>query len=512
MSSTPCCRACAWATTWCGRWTGWATTPTSRGRWFGQAPIIVRSSSLLEDSFGNAFAGKYRSEFCPNQGNPERRMEEFLRAVRLVYASALNPDAIAYRHTRGLGDNDEQMAILVQRVSGMPYRDFFFPGLAGVAFSHNLYAWNDKIDPSRGVIRLVFGLGTRAVNRVGGDYPRMIAISHPHLRPEAGPKIAKYSQRLADVIDLKKNQLVSRPVPDILDGGEYPDVHYLVSVMSDGFLQDPVGTYFDASKDLVLTFNNLISQTDFVKTIGAILATLERAYGLPVDVEFTASLGAGGRVRVNLLQCRPMALPGAAGPVAVPESVPAGRTLFRAGRLINGGVVRGIRWVVYLDPRRYAALTDMEIKRSLGRIVGRVNGHPSIAGSKVLMMGPGRWGSSNIHLGVNVGYADISNASVLVELACEEAGHLPDVSYGTHFFQDLVESRIIYLPVYPDDPQAEFNKSFFECSPNALGQLLPDAARFGEYLTVIDVPAAAGGSHAHVVADPHGRKAICFLE
>ena len=91
--------------------------------YFGQAPIIVRSSSFLEDSFGNAFAGKYRSEFCANQGPPENRMEEFLRAVKLVYASALNPDAISYRHRRGLGDSDEQMAILV-RLGCMELRPF----------------------------------------------------------------------------------------------------------------------------------------------------------------------------------------------------------------------------------------------------------------------------------------------------------------------------------------------------------------------------------------------------
>ena len=152
--------------------------------YFGQAAIIVRSSSLLEDSFGNAFAGKYRSEFCANQGSPEERLQVFLKAVKLVYASALNPDALSYRCRRGLGDKDEQMAILVQRVSGMPYKNYFFPPLAGVAFSKNLYVWNDRIDPNQGIIRLVFGLGTGAVNRVGGDYPRMIAVSHP--QPAAG--------------------------------------------------------------------------------------------------------------------------------------------------------------------------------------------------------------------------------------------------------------------------------------------------------------------------------------
>ncbi len=184
--------------------------------YFGQAPIIVRSSSLLEDSFGNAFAGKYRSEFCANQGNPEKRLESFLRAVKLVYASALNPDALIYRKKRGLGEGDEQMAILVQRVSGMPYRKYFFPSLAGVAFSRNLYAWTNRIDPGKGMIRLVFGLGTRAVNRVGGDYPRMIAVSHPELRPEIGRQISKYSQKNIDLLDLEANEFATYPVREVL--------------------------------------------------------------------------------------------------------------------------------------------------------------------------------------------------------------------------------------------------------------------------------------------------------
>ncbi len=186
--------------------------------YFGQAPIIVRSSSLLEDGIGNAFAGKYRSEFCANQGDPDERMASFLRAIKLVYASALNPQALAYRRKRGLGDSDEQMAILVQRVSGAPYRQYFFPSLAGVAFSRNLYAWSSRIDPEQGIIRLVFGLGTRAVDRVTGDYPRMIPLSDPELRPEVGMKVVRYSQKNVDLIDLEKNEFSTQPFSRIIAG------------------------------------------------------------------------------------------------------------------------------------------------------------------------------------------------------------------------------------------------------------------------------------------------------
>jgi pyruvate,water dikinase len=98
------------------------------------------------------------------------------------------------------------MAVLAQRVSGRVFRNFFFPALAGVAFSRNLYVWTNRIDPRQGVIRLVFGLGTRAVDRVGYDYPRMIPVSHPRLRPEVGMKVVKYSQRQLDLIDLRANR------------------------------------------------------------------------------------------------------------------------------------------------------------------------------------------------------------------------------------------------------------------------------------------------------------------
>ena len=481
--------------------------------YFGQAPIIVRSSSLLEDSFGNAFAGKYRSEFCPNQGGPDDRLEAFLSAVKLVYASTLSPDALSYRRRRGLGERDEQMAILVQRVSGMPYKHYFFPSLAGVAFSRNLYAWTNRIDSHKGLIRLVCGLGTRAVNRVSNDYPRMIAISNPGLRPEVGKEIAKYSQHKIDLLDLKTNRFHTLPASEVISEGEYPNLHLLVSVIKDGYLQQPYSqTEIDFGVKLVLTFYNLISRTGFITIMGNMVERLERAYGHPVDTEFTASVDAKGRIRVNLLQCRPLWLPGLSGPLKVPENIPRERTLFKTARVISGGAVERIKHIVYIDPQHYARITSMELKRSVGRVVGRLNSHPRLAEGKFVLMGPGRWGSGNIDLGVNVSYAEIDNTAALVEIAREDSGHLPEVSYGTHFFQDLVEAQIIYLPIYPDDPEAGFNNDFFEGSTNVLTALLAESDQFKDFVHVIDVPLTANGAYARLVADPQTHSAVCFLE
>jgi pyruvate, water dikinase len=480
--------------------------------YFGQAPIIVRSSSLLEDGFGNAFAGKYRSEFCPNQAKPELRLQDFLRAVKLVYASAVNPEALAYRQPLGLGESDEQMAILVQRVSGLRYKNFYFPELAGVAFSHNLYQWADRIDPTQGMIRLVFGLGTRAVNRVGNDYPRIIAISHPSLRQETGTRIATYSQHRVDVINLVQNTFCSKALEEVITDNDYPDLNLFASFLKEGYIQDPLGTIAGENDPLVLTFNHLIARTDFIPVFREMLTILERAYGCPVDTEFTAFLSDHRNVRINLLQCRPLRLPGASSEdTTVPQNLRPECVLFRATRMIPGGVAGPLRYIIYINPNAYAE-ADPGMKKSLGRVIGRLSQHPDLLHGKMIIMGPGRFGSTNIDLGVNTSYMDIKNAAALVEIALETAGHVPELSYGTHFFLDLVESQIIYLPVYPDQPEAEFNFTFFANAPNFLIDILPNARKFEEVVKVIDVPATLSRKLVKIIADSRSQNAACFLE
>lgn len=481
-------------------------------RHYGETPIIVRSSSLFEDGFGHAFAGKYRSEFCANQGSLEERLAAFVAAVKRVYASAVGPDALSYRRNHGLlADCDEQMAILVQRVSGRRHGRLFFPTLAGVAFSRNIYTWSDRLDPRQGLVRLVFGLGTRAVDRVE-DYPRMVALSHPLLRPELGRAVARYSQRRVDVIDLAANALRTVPLQEALDAADLPRPDLYLSYISDGTVyESPTSLWPGSSEGTVLTCNKLIRQSGFVPLMRALLARLEAAYGQPVDVEFTADVAADGRVSLDLVQCRPMTLPGSGESVAIPSALSPEAVLFRARRMAGGGVVRDIRYIIYVDPQRYAALGDGELRSQMGRLVGRLNGHPRLRDTGLMMVGPGRWGSSNIALGVNVSYADIDHAAVLVEMARETAGHLPEVSFGTHFFQDLVEDCIIYIPLYPDDPRSAYRDAFFEGAANLLSDLLPDAGDYGPLVKVIDVAASAGGRLAHVVADPEAHEAICYL-
>lgn len=478
----------------------------------GNDPIIVRSSSLLEDNFGFSFAGKYYSYFCPNQGTAEENLDALLEAIKRVYASTLNPDAILYRQHHGLIDYDERMAILLQRVRGKEYGRYFMPTIAGVAFSRNPFRWNPKIRREDGFLRAVWGLGTRAVDRVDNDYPRMIALSHPRLRPETTAKaIRQYSQWFVDVIDLEENTFKTLPVREVLQS-DYPDLRFIASIDKGDYLQEIMGAGMVTPQDqFVLTFNNVTKDQKFVKLMRTALQRLETAYTIPVDVEFTVSIVPKypyPDYKLHILQCRPLSHREEENKVSIPQDIPEEDILFKSYELIPDGRAEGIRYIVFVDPEKYMTIPDPNMKLELGRAIGRLN--KRLENEHFILMGPGRWGSTNLELGVRVTYADIFNTKVLVEMAVIKDGHSPELSYGTHFFQDLVESKIYSLPLRLGDGKGCFKWDFFRNAPNMLAQLLPQDRGLSAYLHVIDITAVSGqdrrvnilmdGSHDEAVA------------
>jgi hypothetical protein len=479
----------------------------------GQAPLIVRSSSLLEDNFGSAFAGKYDSFFLPNQDTPEENLAALIKAIIKVYASVVSPDALFYRQIQELDDYDERMAILIQKVQGEKHGKYFFPYVAGVGYSSNPFIWNKKLKREDGFLRIVLGLGTRAVDRVDRDYPRMVGLSHPQLRPVNGPAdIIKYSQRFVDVIDLEENVLKTIPATDVLSS-DLPGVQYLASVDEGDFVKPifSLGTAIPPEK-LVLTFDNLLKNTDFVKLMKATLKKLHRYYERPVDIEFAVQFTPGypkPNLKVFLLQCRPLNNQNLVQNVAVPPDVPSSDQIFMANRLVPSGLVDKIKYIVYVDPIAYSQISDTSIRMELARIVGRLN--KRLEGEKFILMGPGRWGSSNIDLGVKVTYADIYNSSMLIEIAVVNNGITPELSYGTHFFQDLVESNIYPLALYPDTPGIFFNYSFINQAPNKLAILLPQAKPYVDYIKVINVAEVTTNKLLRVVMSAEENLALGYL-
>jgi hypothetical protein len=480
----------------------------------GGKPLIVRSSSQLEDSYGTSFAGKYESFFCPNQGTPENNLQALTLAIANTYASTLNPDALLYRRTKGLQDYDERMAVILQEVQGQPFGRYFLPFGAGVSFSRNLYRWAPQIRREDGFARLVWGLGTHAVERGGNDYPRLIALSHPTLQPDDEPQaISYYSQKFVDVIDLEENAFKTMPVRDLL-GSNYPELKYLVQIETDGYFSTPRTRIFD--DDLpraAITFDELLRRTPFAKNLSRALKLLEEHYGLPVDVEFTVKISelpaAQCPVKITLLQCRPQSQLMLVLPDVVPADLKPADILFKSHYMVPQGYLAGIRHVIYVDPVRYFSLPSEADRRELTRLISQLN--QKLPPKSFICIGPGRWGSANYDLGVFVNYADIFNAGALVELSGSAIGVSLDSSFGTHFFQDLMEAQIYPLSLPLDEERTTFNMAFFEQGSNRLDEFVKVAGQLSDVLRLVAVADQRPGCHMELYLDGDKNYAIGYL-
>ncbi len=479
----------------------------------GKQPLIVRSSSLLEDNFGTSFAGKYESIFCPNQGSLAENLKALTRAIAQIYASTLNPNALLYRRSKGLLDYDERMALLIQLVEGDQYGDYLMPHAAGVAFSRNLYRWAPQIRSEDGFVRLVWGLGTRAVDRVGNDFPRLIALSHPMLRPSNDPlSIRRYSQQYVDLIDLKRNKYTTLPIHQVL-AADYPPLRYIAQVDQDGYYESLRSALISDPQNLVLTFDVLLQRTPFAERMKIILKSLEQAYHSPVDVEFTASVAddpAGNpHLCITILQCRPQGHLIETEVERIPSALAPERVLFSTDFMVPQGRIGAVDWVIYVQPEAYFALKTNAERSALARTIGKLN--DILKSESFICIGPGRWGSSNADLGVPISYGDIYHARALVEMAGEHCGLPPEPSLGTHFFQDLLESQIYPLALQLDDPATVFNRAFFEGAENQLLNLLPDAVFYKDCLRVLRLADHYPGQTLRVIMNDEISRAVAYL-
>jgi hypothetical protein len=475
----------------------------------GDQPLIVRSSSLLEDRMGSIFSGKYKSLFLANQGSLAQRLEALTDAIAEVYASTFAPDPIYYRAERGLLDFHEEMGIMIQEVVGTRIGDYFFPAFAGVAFSNNEFRWSPRIKREDGLLRIVPGLGTRAVDRLGDDYPVLLAPGQPGLRVNVVPEeIARYSPRYVDVINLSTNSFETIEIADLLRrcGHDYPRINQIISLFKDGNLMRPIGFQFDPeTDDMIVTFDGLIANTSFVEQVRHILKCLEENLHTPVDIEFASD----GEC-FYLLQCRPQSYTEGDVATPIPRDLEPDQVIFTARKNVSNGSLPDVRYIVYVDPDGYNALASLPELHSVGQVVGLLN--KLLPKRKFILMGPGRWGSrGDIKLGVRVTYADICNTAMLIEVARKKGNYVPDLSFGTHFFQDLVESSIRYLPLYPDETENVFNERFLLNTRNLLPDLLPDHADLADVVRVIDVPSVTDGKVLRILMDANHDEAAAFL-
>ncbi|HEX2966117.1 MAG TPA: PEP/pyruvate-binding domain-containing protein [Syntrophorhabdaceae bacterium] len=474
--------------------------------YFGQSPIIIRSSSLLEDAFGNAFAGKYESIFSVNQGTPEERYRRFVDYIRRVFASTMNEDALAYRLQRGLDQLDEQMALLIQRVSGSYRGNYFFPDLAGVGNSYNTFVWRKDMDPKAGMLRLVLGLGTRAVNRVENDYPRIVALDHPLLRPLAGQSdVRRYSQHEADVLNIPSNDIETIPVSEIMSE-EMKTYPYLIGTIDNEAAEMMRQRGLAARESWILTFDTLLSQNFFPSIMRRMLETLESKYNYPVDTEFTVNFTGPDSFQINLVQCRPLQTKGEMKRVSIPERIPQEKTVFRSvGNFMGGNTAVPVHRIIFVDPEKYAVSVLSE-KYSIARLIGRLNKQIRREEESTLLIGPGRWGTTTPSLGVPVRFSEINNIAGIVELAHMTGSLMPELSFGTHFFQDLVETDIFYAALFPEMEQVSFNRRIIDEGPNILSTLVPESGSYESIIVVRNLRE----ENLFLYADVISQRVICY--
>lgn len=421
-----------------------------------KTPISVRSSSILEDDVNLSFAGKYDTVFVPNCGDDESRRRDFEAAVKRVFASTYNPAAREYKRKHGILWGGERMAVLIQPISGRGHNGKFYPELAGAAFSQVFRRPSPRIKKEDGVVRICFGLGTRTVDR---SFARTFYLTNPNLRPEGGRpwEIVAHSQERFDYIDLEKNifdtAYLGRTVKEIAceHGMAQAYVQWYDGSMFHWLLAD---TDNMESPRPVFTFAELPQRCPaFFKRMKSLLALFEQELQLPADMEFTYDADDDN---LTLVQLRPLSVYDDRGRVEIPDVAPE-KVVLRGDRMVANGRLEGIRHIVYVDPDLYGKTPDFS---EVARTVGEVN--KELDGERYLLVGPGRWGSSNPMLGVPVRYGELSNSGCLVEIGIPSKGVSPELSYGTHFFLDLDGDNILYLPVFDGAKDNVYNKEWFD--------------------------------------------------
>ncbi len=455
--------------------------------YYGSDPIIARSSSILEDGFGNAFAGKYESVFCGNSGTLEDRLQQFEQAVRVVYASTMSLAALDYRKRRGLDKRDEQMSILVQRVSGSRYDSFFMPCAAGVGYSVSPYRMGAE-KPKSGMLRLVMGLGTAAVDRRTGSYPRMVSLDAPTRVLAANiTERQQFSQRIVDAVSPKTDDVegfdameLSKQIPFYLK-----KLMYTHNFDTENRLRERG----DMREVLFVTCDGLTKNAALMQDMRDILEVIQSHYEYPVDTEYTINLAPDGSYVIDLLQCRPLQLTEDGDKVEFPADTQAKDILLET-KGVSMGFSRTIPidCVVYIDPMAYYQMPyrrKYEIKQALSQ----VNWYYRGKGKHLLLLTPGRICTSSPELGVPSDFADISEFSVIAEISESRVGYIPELSYGSHIFQDLVEAGILYTAVFEKESTAAFSPDLLDRFEDTTEKVTKTAEDIKGVLRVYDMSA-----------------------
>ena len=341
-----------------------------------------------------------------------------------------------------------------------------------MGLSFNPFVWHKDIDPQAGVLRLVFGLGTRAVDRCDDDYTRLVALNAPGRRPEADfDDMCEHSQRRMDCLDLHEGKFVSLPFQDVIQQANELPLDLYLTRTAEGFP--------------LITFDRLLTETPVARDLRHMLEILESAYEHPVDIEFTLNFLADGAYHIHLLQCRTFQIRREIGAMSPAVQTTRAILLDAHGAVIGVSREQPLSAIVYIVTEKYARLPEQD-RYAVARLIGRINRQHPADDRGLMLIGPGRWGTHSAALGIPVSFTEISRASVVCEVVAMHESLVPDVSLGTHFFNDLVEHDMLYVAYFPKKSCNSIDDAWFRNSPSRLLELEPGASALAEVVRVID--------------------------
>ena len=460
-------------------------------------PLAVRSSSLLEDSRYQPFTGVYETYMVPNNApSLEQRLQHLLRAIQRVYASTFSQAAKSYVHATPYRLEEEKMAVILQRLVGRPRGPRFYPDFSGVARSHNFYP-HAPLTAQDGIAAVALGLGRSVVTE--GNCLRFCPRHPQHVVQFSTPKdLFRNSQRAFWALDL--------------EAGLHPEqaglseTRYELDVAeADGALL-PVASTWSAENDRVydglsrpgvrlVTFAPVLKHGLF--PLAALLQRLLEVgrwgLGTDVEIEFAVDLQADpGRPReFAFLQLRPLALSRESEELQIGQVEP-GRALVRSAQVLGNGRVDDLLDLLVVDRERF----DRAHSRRAAQELGELNAALVAEGRPYLLIGVGRWGSSDPWLGIPVAWNQISGARVIVEAGFADFRVTP--SQGTHFFQNLTSFNVGYFTVNPDRGEGEVDWAWLRAQPAARETGLVRHVRLERPVTV----KMNGKTHEGVVLKP----------
>ena len=470
--------------------------------YYGQNPIIVRSSSILEDGFGNAFAGKYESVFCANVGSPEKRLAEFENAVKIVYASTMSKGALDYRMRRNLQGRDEQMSLLVQRVSGSRYNEIFMPCAAGVGYSYSPYRFSKDTDPEQGMLRLVMGLGTGAVDRVEGSYPRLVHMDKPEIIFDEKNSVR---QRKIDVIDLIEGKVVGKELSKI--EALLPYYIKAKTLEHDYELERQFRERGKNRKFMSITCGGIVRNKELMDDMKTLMQVIAEHYAHPVDIEYTINLSEDGEYVINLLQCRPLQVAKDSMGVEMPENVDTKNVFLECVNASMGlSKAEKLDYIVYVDPIAYYNMKYND-KNKVSRALGEINWHFRGVDKNLLLLVPGRICTSSPELGVAATFSEISSFDTICEISESRAGYMPELSYGSHIFQDMVEAEILYAAIFENECTKAFRPEILNDLNNIVNECCTGFEDMGSIMGVYDV----SGKNCRLYHDMKTEHLLCVF-